>query len=795
MKLKSLSLILTVSLLSQQTFSDVDRTVLPIVEPEAKSYDIMDVRQAQKPPFFEVKAPAKAPNVVIVLIDDFGFGQSSTFGGPINMPTLQNMAKNGIKYNRFHTTALCSPTRAALLSGRNHHAANTGSVMETSTAFPGNTGIRPNSVAPVAEILRLNGFNTAAFGKSHETPPWQISISGPYNHWPTGSGFEKFYGFLGGETNQWAPALYDGTNKIEMPKDPNYHLTNDLANKAISWMKGQQALTPDKPFFVYFAPGATHAPHHAPKEWISKYKGKFDQGWDKLREETFARQKALGIVPQSAELTLRPKEISAWDSYSSEEKKLLAHQMETFAGFAEHTDHEVGRIADALQEIGELENTLFFYIAGDNGASGEGGPNGTYNELLNLNGMNSTAAQNIPFMAKWGNPETYPHYSVGWAHAGNTPFQWTKQVASHFGGTRNGMVVHWPNGLKNKNEIRSQFHHATDIAPTILEAAGLPEPKRVNGADQRKMDGVSMLYSFNDPKAKDKRETQYFEMFGNRAIYHKGWVAGTRHSIPWQLAAASTPFDEDTWELYNINDDFTQASDLAKKNPQKLQELQKLFLAEAERNHVLPMDDRRAERANPELAGRPDLMAGRKVLTLYQGMTGLGENIFVNVKNKSYILTSEVELPSDKVNGVIISQGGKFGGWTLFMKNGKAFHEYNFFGAERTQVSSPSILKKGKHTITYHFEFQGEKPGEGGVGRLYIDSKMVSERKLPKTVPFLFSTDEGVDVGVDNETNVSNAYKQQNNKFQGKILKVIVDIDPLHSQQMKENLKQAQEDK
>lgn len=795
MKLKLLSLVLTGSILNQLSFADVDRTSLPIIGPATKTYNVIDVRQVQKPPFFEVKAPAKAPNVVIVLIDDFGFGQSSAFGGPINTPTLERLAGNGIRYNRFHTTALCSPTRAALLTGRNHHAANAGSVMETSTSFPGNTGVRPDNIAPVAEILRLNGFSTATFGKSHETPPWHISISGPFSHWPTGSGFEKFYGFLGGETNQWAPALYDGTKKIELPEDPDYHLTNDLANKAISWIRGQQTLTPNKPFFLYFAPGATHAPHHAPKKWISKYKGKFDQGWDKLREEVFARQKSMKIVPQSAELTQRPKEISSWNSYSPEERKLLARQMETFAGFAEHTDFEVGRIVSALEGIGELDNTLFFYIAGDNGASGEGGPNGTYNELLNLNGMNSTTAQNKPFMEKWGNPETYPHYSVGWAHAGNTPFQWTKQVASHFGGTRNGMVVHWPQGIKNKNEIRQQFHHVTDIAPTILEAAGLPEPKTVNGSDQRKMDGVSMLYSFSNPNANDKKETQYFEIFGNRAIYHKGWIASTRHSIPWMLASASTPFEKDSWELYNIEEDFSQARNLAQEQPEKLKEMQKLFLAEAEKNHVLPMDDRRAERINPELAGRPDLMGDRKTLTLYEGMSGLGENIFVNIKNKSYLLTSEVELPDNKVNGVIISQGGKFGGWTLFMKNGKAYHEYNYFGTERTQLSTPFPIKKGKHSIAYYFESFGGKPGSGGTSRLYVDGKMISEKKIQRTVPFIFSTDEGVDIAADYETNVSDEYKQFGNQFGGKVTKVVVDIDPEHLKQMSDNLKQAQEER
>ena len=470
------------------------------------------------------------------MIDDIGFGHSSAFGGPIRMPTLERLAGRGLKYNRFHTTALCSPTRVALLTGHNHHANNAGAIMELATAFPGNTGVRPKSITTLAEILRQNGYSTAAFGKYHETPPWEVSVSGPYDRWPTGSGFDKFYGFIGGEANQWAPGLFDGVTRVEHRPSPDYHLTTDLADHAIGWISAQQSLTPDKPFYVYFATGATHAPHHAPKEWIAKYKGEFKGGWDKLREETFARQKKLGVIPASAKLTPRPAQIPGWDGMDADQKRLFERQMETFAGFAEHTDNEVGRLVAQLETMGEMDNTLFFYIVGDNGSSAEGGPEGTYNEMMALNGIVGKASQMMSHVESWGDPTTFPHFAIGWAWAGNTPFQWTKQVASHFGGTRNGMVLHWPKGVKGDGSVRSQFHHVVDVAPTVLEAAKIPQPKTVNGVKQRPMDGVSMLYSTADAKAADRRKTQYFEMFGNRGIYHDGWVACTRHSIPWLLA-------------------------------------------------------------------------------------------------------------------------------------------------------------------------------------------------------------------------------------------------------------------
>ena len=755
----------------------LDRTVLPIPEPKVVPITVLDARDAKAPPRFEVKPPQGAPNVVIVLIDDIGFGHSSAFGGPIRMPTLEKLAANGLKYNRFHTTALCSPTRVALLTGRNHHVNNAGAIMELATGFPGNTGVRPEAVTPLAEILRLNGFSTAAFGKYHETAPWEVSVSGPFDRWPTRSGFDKFYGFIGGETNQWAPGIFDGAVRIKTPHTPGYHFTTDMTDQAINWVSAQHALTPDKPFYMYFAPGATHAPHHAPKEWIEKYKGEFAGGWDKLREETFARQKKLGVIPADAKLTPRPAEIPAWEGMSADQKRLFERQMETFAGFAAHTDYEVGRLVEQLESIGAMNNTMFFYIVGDNGSSAEGGPEGTYNEMMALNGIIGKADQMMTHIDEWGGPNTFPHFAIGWAWAGNTPFQWTKQVASHFGGTRNGMVLHWPDGIKAKGEIRSQFQHVIDVAPTVLEGTKLPEPKAVNGIVQRPMDGVSMLYTVDDAKAKDRRTTQYFEMFGNRGIYHDGWVACTRHSIPW-LMVKNPPLTDDVWELYNVDKDFSQADNLAAKEPAKLKELQELFLKEAIKNHVLPIDDRRSERFNPVIAGRPDLMGGRTSLSVYEGMTGMMENAFINVKGVHHTITAEIEVPDAKASGVIIAQAGYFGGWTLYLKEGRVHHEYNWFALERTNVAAPEALTPGKHQIVYEFIPDAAKPGTGGKSIITIDGKQAAEGHIPKTQPFAFSADEGADVGEDGETNVSPDYKQGDNKFTGKIKKVVIDITP-----------------
>ena len=753
--------------------------ILPFPEPAIKPFTEVDARNVKAPPRFEVKPPKDAPNIVIVLIDDIGFGHSSAFGGPIEMKTAERLAKNGLKYNRFHTTALCSPTRMALLTGRNHHSCNAGSITETSTAFPGNTGVRPASIATLAETLRLWGYITGAFGKYHETAPWEISPSGPFDRWPTRSGFDKFYGFLGGETNQWFPSIYDGTVRVEPPHDPNYHFTTDMTNKAIQWMRTTRSLTPDRPFYMYFATGATHAPHQAPKEFIDKYKGKFDGGWDKLREETFKRQIELGVVPPSTKLTPMHKDVKAWDTLSDDEKKLFARQMEVYAGFGEHTDTEIGRLVDSLEEMGELDNTLLFFIIGDNGASAEGGLEGTFNEIIFFNGQQqlNTVPGQLKRINDLGGPMSYAHFAVGWAIAGNTPFQWCKQMAAFFGGTRNPMIVHWPKGIKAKNEVRSQFHHVIDVCPTALEAAGIPQPDVVNGVKQRPIEGVSILYSFNDAKAKDRRTTQYFEMFGNRAIYHEGWTACTAHSIPWDSTFKPPSFDKDRWELYHVDEDFSQSNDLAAKNPEKLKELQALFLKEAVKYNVLPLDDRRIERFNPTLVGRPDLMGGRKKLTLYEGMTGMQENTFINVKNASLSITAEVEIPKDGGNGVLLAQGGRFGGYSLYLKEGAVKYVYNWLDAERYSIASQDKVPAGKATIRFEFAYDGGPPGSGGKGTLFVNDKQVAEGKIANTMGFAFGIDETADVGLDEATPVTEDYPTGHaNRFNGKIRRITVDV-------------------
>jgi arylsulfatase len=557
-----------------------------------------------------IAAPTQAPNVLLVLLDDMGFGQTSTFGGPIDTPHLTHLAERGLRYNQFHVTALCSPTRAALLTGRNHHSVNTGVVEELATGFPGYTTILPRSAATVAEVLRQNGYNTAAFGKWHNTPDYETSAAGPFDRWPTQLGFEYFYGFLGGDTNQWSPALVENTKRLQTPiNQPNYHLTTDLVDHAITWIRTQQSIAPDKPFFAYLATGATHAPHHAPKAWIDQYKGKFDQGWDRLRQETVARQKQLGVIPANAQLTPRPAELPAWDSLSPTEQKLYAHQAEVFAGFTAHTDAEVGRLIEAIAQLGELDNTLIIYIVGDNGASAEGGLTGSVNELKVFNGVPEDPQQLLASLDDLGGPKTFNHFHAAWAWAMNTPFQWTKQIASHFGGTRDPLVIAWGDRIPDRGGLRSQFHHVIDIAPTILEVAGITSPTIVNGVEQQPVEGTSLAYTFTDAEANSRHTTQYFEMFGNRAIYDRGWVAAARHGrLPWE-AVSRTTFDQDRWELYNITTDFSEANDLAAQNPSQLKRLQALFVSEAKNHQVFPLDDRILNRF--DVSSRPSLVAGR----------------------------------------------------------------------------------------------------------------------------------------------------------------------------------------
>jgi len=753
------------------------RTVLPIPHrdfPHLTTYDAKDP-DTHYPPISQLRPPKGAPNVLIILIDDAGYGATSAFGGPCETPTAEKLAAGGLRYRRFHTTALCSPTRQALLTGRNHHSVGMGGITEIATGAPGYCSVLRNTAAPLAKTLKLNGYNTAQFGKCHEVPVWQTSPVGPFDQWPTGGGgFEYFYGFIGGECNQWYPALFEGTTPVEVDKTPEegYHLMEDMTDKAIKWIGQQKMLAPSKPFFVYFAPGATHAPHHVPKEWADQYKGKFDDGWDKQRERTFARQKELGAIPADAELTKRHAQIPAWDDMPEDMKPILRRQMEVYAGFMEYTDHHVGRLIEGIEKLGIMDNTLIYYIIGDNGASAEGTLNGTFNEMLNFNGLGAfeTPEYLMSKIDELGGPQSYNHYAVGWAHAMNTPYQWTKQVASHFGGTRNGTIVHWPNGIQAKGENRDQFHHVIDVAPTILEAAGLPEPVFVDGVQQTPIEGVSMLYSFNEEKAADRHETQYFEMFGNRGIYHKGWTAVTRHKTPWILVGEKPPaFDDDVWELYDTTTDWTQARDLSKENPEKLHDLQRLWLIEAVKYGVLPLDDDTASRMDSDRAGRPVLITGNSQVLL-AGMGRLGENCVLNLKNKSHSVTAEVEVPEDKpANGVIISQGANIGGWSLYAKEGKLKYCYNLGGLKWFYAESEAAIPAGKHQVRMEFAYDGGGLAKGGDVTLFIDGTEAGKGRVDATLANVYSADDGCDVGIDNGAPVSEDYGPTGNAFNGKV--------------------------
>jgi arylsulfatase len=750
---------------------EFDRTSLPIKEPTRQTYTELDVRNATAPPRFNVTAPKGAPNVIVILIDDMGFGVSEAFGGPVTTPNMDNLADNGLRFNRFHTTALCSPTRVALLTGYNHHSNNMGCIGEAATTFPGNTSVRPQTITPMAEVLRQNGYNTAAFGKYHETPPWEISNSGPQDRWPTRSGFEKFYGFIGGETNQWAPLIYDGVTLVETPADPNYHFTVDMTNQAISWVRYQQALSPDKPFFMYYAPGATHAPHHVPKAWAEKYKGKFDQGWDKLREMTLERQIKMGIVPPGTKLAPKPADIKDWDKLSADEKKLFTRQMEVYAGFAEQTDYEAGRLISTIKDLGVMDNTVIIFIAGDNGASAEGQMNGMYSEMTYFNAVPETVPDMLKHYDDWGGPSTYPHFSAGWAVAMDAPFSYTKQVASDFGGTRNGMIIQWPAGIKAKGEVRSQFGHVIDIAPTVYEISKIPAPTSVNGIKQDPIEGTSLAYTFADAGAAEQHKVQYFEMFGNRSLYQDGWYARTIHRPAWKLKPATT-LQDDIWELYNTNEDFSLANNLAAQNPDKLKAMQAQFMKEAEKYHVLPLDDRLLERTNAELMGRPTVMGKRNTITYGEGMKGMGVDIFIDLRSTSYTITSEVAIDA-RGNGVIVCQGGRFGGLSFYVKDGKPAFSYNYLGMESTHIIAPEALKPGNYKLVYDFKYDGGGMGKGGVGTITVNGKKVVEKRIEKTQPGIFSVDDLADIGLDEGTQVADY--GASSKFNGKISYVTID--------------------
>ncbi len=757
-----------------------DREVLPIPDHGYGGpvrYDARDPLSTY-PPIRPTEPPKGAPNVLVVLIDDCGFGASSAFGGPIHTPTAERLAKGGLKFTRFHTTALCSPTRAALLTGRNHHSVGMGNITETATAAPGYNSIIPNTKAPVAKVLRDNGYSTAQFGKCHEVPVWETSPMGPFQQWPTMMGFEKFYGFIGGETNQWFPEVFDNLTRVEVPSDPSYHFTEDMADKAVEWIKTQKALYPAKPFFIYFAPGATHAPHQVPEEWIAKYKGKFDDGWDKLRERTFARQKELGVIPADADLTARPKEIPAWDDMPKELLPVLRRQMETYAGFLEHTDHCVGKLVDVLEKGEILGDTLVYYIVGDNGASAEGTLHGTFNEMINFNGAAELETQKylLDHLPEWGGRDSYAHYAVGWAHAMNTPYQWTKQVASHWGGTRNGTIVHWPNGIKAKGETRHQFAHVIDVVPTILEATGIPAPAYVEGVQQAPHEGYSMAYAFDDADAPETHATQYFEMFGNRGIYDHGWTAVTRHRIPWEMYAAPVPLDDDVWELYDTTKDWTQAHDLAAEMPDKLRDLQRLWLIQAARFNVLPIDDRVAEKMNPDTAGRPTLIHGTTQV-MFPGMA-LGENTMLNIKNTSYAVTAEVVFPKTGAAGVVIAQGANFGGWAIYVHEGHLKYIYNFLGLDLYEVTTTADLPEGEHQVRLEFAYDGGGLGKGGTATLYLDGKQIGQGRVEHTHAAIFSADSTALVGNKFGAPIGPDLKIEGNPFVGKVIGVQIDLNP-----------------
>jgi arylsulfatase len=759
----------------------LQRAILPIPDVQAPGPTVYDARDpnARFAPIRDVRPPEGAPNVLVILLDDVGFGASSAFGGPCNTPNFEKLAKGGLKFTRFHTTALCAPTRQALLTGRNHHSVGMGCITEIATGAQGYNSVLPNNKAPLAKTLKLNGYSTAQFGKCHEVPVWQTSPAGPFDAWPTGGGgFEYFYGFLGGEANQWDPALYEGTTPISPPKTPEegYHLTEDLVDKAINWGRQQKALLSDKPFFMYFAPGATHAPHHVPKEWIDKYKGKFSHGWDKQREMTFRMQKELGLLAPDAVLTPRHKEIQAWDDVDPQLKPVLEREMEVYAAFLEHTDHHIGRLIDALGPA--LDNTLIYLIIGDNGASAEGTLQGAFNEMANFNGL--AHIETPEFMRskleEFGGEASYGHYAVGWAWAMNSPYQWTKQVASHWGGTRNGTIVHWPQGIKDKGAVRSQFCHVNDVASTVLEAAGVPEPTMVNGVLQSPYEGTSMLYAFNDAQAPERHQTQYFEMFCNRGIYHQGWSAVTKHRTPWLMTSQKMlAFDDDVWELYDGSKDWTQANDLSKQMPDKLHELQRLWLIEAVKYNVLPLDDRQMERFDAEQAGRPTLIKGNSQL-LVAGMGRLSEHSVVNIKNKSFSITADLEVTQKPASGVLIAQGGRFGGWSMYLREGRPKFVYNVLGIESYSIEADRCVPGGKTQVRIEFAYDGGGLGKGGTVSLFCDGRPLAQGRVEQTQGFVFSADETTDIGCETGTTVSPEYTTHSSRFNGRINWVQIDL-------------------
>ncbi|MEY3359192.1 MAG: Arylsulfatase [Pseudomonadota bacterium] len=752
----------------------LDRSVLPIA-PE-RNQSIVGLRSQDSKGIFPrpVTAPAGAPNVVLVLLDDVGFGASSTFGGLIDTPNIQKLADNGLRFNRFHTTAVCSPTRAALITGRNHHSAHTGVVMEMATGYDGYNSIVGKDMATLGDMLKLNGYNTAWFGKNHNVADWESTQAGPFDRWPTGMGFEKFYGFIGGVANNWRPALFDGTTPIEpYVGKPDYNLDFDLADQAIKWITMQKTVAPNKPFLAYIAPGAIHAPQHAKPEWIAKYKGKFDMGWDVMREQIYARQKKMGIIPADAKLTPRPKELPSWDSMSPRQKKVMAHMMEVAAGQLSQVDYNFGRVMKTIDDLGQTNNTLVIFVIGDNGGSGEGTIQGVFNDMNIVSQSTETLdylEKNMDDMGGWKSSNLY---GVPWAWATNTPFQWTKQVASHFGGTRNGMVVSWPNGIKARGEIRSQFTHVIDIVPTILEAAKLPQPTMVSGVTQSPIEGTSMLYAFDNAKAAERRKTQYFEIFGNSGIYHDGWFAGTTpFRLPWSGVGTDVDVMTTKWELYNIDKDFSQSNDLAAQMPEKLREMQVRFYAEAAKYNVLPIQTSAAERFGEGI--RPSLTGDRTSFSYTPGLTRIPEGSAPPIKNRTWSMTAYVDLKGND-SGVIATQGGIGAGYALYFDQGKPVFSYSFTNGERWRIAANDPLPAGKQNVVMTFTYDGGGMGKGGAVSISANGKEVAKGRVERTVPFRFSTEETLDIGEDTGTPVDLSYDAPG-VFTGKLEKVVFDL-------------------
>jgi arylsulfatase A-like enzyme len=750
-----------------------DRTVLPISPPPFRGAIGTTYKQSTPYAIPPIAAPAGAPNVLLVLLDDEGYGQSGTFGGLIPTPTQDRLAKCGLRYTRFHVTALCSPTRAALLTGRNNHAVGVGVITNLATDFPGYTGSIPKSAALVSEVLRENGYATAAFGKWHLIPEKENASSGPYDHWPTHQGFDYYYGFLNGDTNQWYPELTLGTQPVEMVAPPgrksDYTLNEDLADRAISWIKAEKSLAPDRPFFVYYAPGASHAPLQAPQAWIDKFKGKFDMGWDRYREIVFENQKKLGVVPPDAKLTPRPAAIPAWDSLTPGQQKVAARLMEVFAGFSAQSDYELGRVIDAIGATGQLDNTLIVYIAGDNGASMEGGLYGTSNSMAQVNGVPESTDYMLAKLEELGGPTTEPHYPVGWAWAGNAPFQWGKRIASHLGGTRDPMVVCWPNHIKDAGGVRYQFEDVTDVAPTILDAAGLPEPVEVNGVKQQRVDGMSFVATFDSASVPSKRNTQYFEMLGNRAIYHDDWIAGARSGqLAWTYSAGPETMLQQPWELYHLSEDYSEADNLADKYPDKLNELKALFDEEAKKNQVYPLD--------PRFAGRQPRPTGTH-FTYYAHTGHLYLSLTPPYENRSHTITALVEIPEGGANGVLLADGGIGGGFSLFLKNGKPTYTYNFFSRQITTIAAPDALPPGPARIVLKFDYDGGGPGKGALVTLYVNDKIAGQARIEHTVSTAFSFEDTFDVGEDSASPVGDY--QSPFLFTGTLDRVDLDLAPI----------------